>query len=70
MENLQFIIDELGGKSRRQLTEVPAMADLSSFGEFLKDLKNQGMNPHVVGEFSMSQSEGAPHNDQRPYLVK
>jgi hypothetical protein len=70
MENLQHILDTLGGGSERRITEVPRMADLSGFGQFLQNLKNQGMNPHLMGDFPMVQNEQKAAEKQRPYLVK
>src|SRR6056297_1712447 len=43
MEPLQTIIDEIGQQNLRGLAEVPRMADLTGFGQFLQNLKNQGM---------------------------
>lgn len=71
MEALQTIVDEIGGKNLRRLGEAPKMTDLSGFGQFLQNLKNQGMHPHLMGDFPV---EPAPNNDtsrpRKPYLVK
>lgn len=45
MEPLQTIIDEIGKQSVHGLAEVPKMADLTGFGQFLQNLKNQGCIP-------------------------
>lgn len=72
MENLQTILDSIGGPSSgARITEAPRMVDLTGFGQFLQNLKNQGMNPHMTGDFPVeymqppSQTDGA-----RPYLVR
>ncbi len=71
MEPLQTIIDEIGPRNPRRLTEVPRMVDLDGFGQFLQNLKNQGMHPHLMGDFP---SDGTqletlrPH--RKPYLIK
>ncbi len=70
MENLQQILDELGGDAGRRLTEVPLMADLSGFGQFLQNLKNQGMSPHLMGDFPVIDDPQKTSGGQRPYLVK
>lgn len=70
MEKLQMILDELGGSGQRRLTEVPRMADLTGFGQFLQNLKNQGMSPHLMGDFPVIEGEVRNDDPQRPYLVK
>ena len=71
MEALQVLVDEMTGKSVRRLTEVPRMHDLTGFGQFLQNLKNQGMHPYLMGDFPVG---GAPDNTapkpRRPYLVR
>ncbi len=71
MEPLQTIVDEIGVKARRRLAEAPHMRDLDGFGQFLQNLKNQGMHPHLVGDFPMG-NDPRPRRQQRrkPYLVK
>ncbi|MEM9582327.1 MAG: beta-1,6-N-acetylglucosaminyltransferase [Pseudomonadota bacterium] len=70
MEKLQLILDELGGGAQRRLTEVPHMANLSGFGQFLQNLKNQGMSPHLMGDFPVIEGEVRQEGGQRPYLVR
>ena len=71
MEPLQSILDEIGHASSRRLSEVPKMVDLNGFGQFLQNLKNQGMHPHLMGDFPVeygpNQSQRAP---RKPYLVQ
>ena len=71
MEALQTIVDEIGGKVQRRLAEAPRMVDLKGFGQFLQNLKNQGMHPYLMGDFPV---DPAPANVQptkrKPYLVK
>jgi hypothetical protein len=59
------------GKTTRRLTEAPRMVDLTGFGRFLQNLKNQGMHPYLMGDFPV---EGAPDNKspkpRKPYLVR
>ena len=47
------------------------MADLTGFGKFLQNLKNQGMHPHLMGDFPtgdhISQVTTKP---RKPYLVR
>ena len=70
MEKLQLILDELGGSGDRRVTEVPKMADLTGFGQFLQNLKNQGMSPHLMGDFPVIETVDRSSRPQRPYLVK
>lgn len=71
VEHLQPILAEIAPRAPRTITEVPRAADLSGLGQFLQNLKNQGMQPTLVGEFSpdhMWQPESQPRG--RPYLVQ
>ena len=71
MEPLQTIIDETGPRHLRRLTEAPKMVDLEGFGQFLQNLKNQGMQPHLMGDFPAGSDSGPrPGEKPRPYLVK
>ena len=71
MEPLQTIIDEIGHQNLRGLAEVPRMSDLTGFGQFLQNLKNQGMHPYLMGDFPVSQSDvSSPQTKRKPYLVR
>lgn len=71
MEALQTVVDEMSGKALRRMTEAPKMHDLTGFGQFLQNLKNQGMHPYLTGDFPV---EPAPLNQapkpRKPYLVR
>lgn len=71
MEALQAIVDEMTGKSIRRLTEAPHMVDLSGFGQFLQNLKNQGMHPYLMGDFPVENATvTAAPTKRKPYLVR
>jgi hypothetical protein len=71
MEPLQTIIDEIGPRTLRRLNEAPRMVDLTGFGQFLQNLKNQGMQPHLMGDFPSGPSdEPAPAPRRKPYVIK
>jgi len=71
MEPLQVIIDEIGQKSLRRLAEAPRLVDLNGFGQFLQNLKNQGMHPYLMGDFPVDPSPRALSSaPKKPYLVK
>jgi hypothetical protein len=71
MEALQTVVDEMAGKAMPQLTQTPRMVDLTGFGQFLQNLKNQGMHPYLMGNFPV---DDMPRPDaptkRKPYLVK
>ncbi|XDA98165.1 beta-1,6-N-acetylglucosaminyltransferase [Sulfitobacter sp. LCG007] len=71
MEALQDILDEMGGGASRHLTEAPRMVDLDGFDRFLQSLKNQGMHPYLVGDFSRAKPGGErPRRPRKPYIVR
>ena len=71
MEPLQGILDEIGRTKLRRLSEAPKMVDLSGFGQFLQNLKNQGMHPYLMGDFPAERGV-APYSEaqRKPYLVQ
>ncbi len=71
MEHLQEIIDEVAPAGLRRLSEAPKMADLAGFGQFLQNLKNQGMDPYLVGDYSVDRDpDMLPPRQTKPYLVR
>jgi hypothetical protein len=71
MEPLQDILDEIGRPRLRRLSEAPRMVDLNGFGQFLQNLKNQGMHPYLVGDFPVARGGSADAQPSpKPYLVK
>jgi Family of unknown function (DUF5927)/Core-2/I-Branching enzyme len=71
MEPLQVIVDEISPRSLRRLTEAPRLADLTGFGQFLQNLRNQGMQPVLMGDFPVGDDpKPSASRRGRPYLVK
>lgn len=71
MEPLQLIVDEISPRSLRRLTEAPRLADLTGFGQFLQNLRNQGMQPVLMGDFPVGDDPRPTAGRRgRPYLVK
>ena len=71
MEPLQGILDEIGQTQSRRLAEVPQMVDLTGFGQFLQNLKNQGMHPYLMGDFPVVLGpKPAQDRPRKPYLVR
>jgi hypothetical protein len=68
---LQILLDEISPRSARRLVEAPRMVDLTGFGRFLQRLRNQGMQPVLMGDFPV---ETAPTIQEargtRPHVVK
>ncbi|MEL6517883.1 MAG: beta-1,6-N-acetylglucosaminyltransferase [Pseudomonadota bacterium] len=71
VEPLQVILDEIGHRDGRRLTEVPRLVRLRGFARFLQNLKNEGMHPHLIGEFPIAEY-GDPHQrpERRPYAAE
>jgi hypothetical protein len=71
MEPLQALVDEIGLRQKPRLTEAPKLVDLSGFGQFLQNLRNQGMHPHLMGDFPMTNNPSRdPEPRPRPYVVR
>lgn len=70
MEGLQLIMDEIGTRNTGPVTEVPRLVKLDGFGQFLQNLRNQGMNAHLVGDFNSDLEEQGGASQARPVIVK
>ena len=71
IEALQTVLDEMGIKKPHNITEAPKMADLTGFGQFLQNLKNQGMHPYLTGNFPNETTPAAERpTSRKPYLVR
>lgn len=71
MESLQSVLDEIGTRGQRHVAEAPRMVDLTGFGQFLQNLKNQGMHPYLMGDFPAGPSpETRTPPKRKPYLVR
>jgi len=71
MEPLQTILDEIGRQGPQTLAEAPRMADLTGFGQFLQNLRNQGMHPYLMGDFPVDEApRNVPRDGRKPYLVR
>ena len=51
VEPLHQIVDEMNPRAPQRMTELPRMVDLTGFAGFLQDLRNQGMQPVLMGDF-------------------
>lgn len=71
MAPLQAIVDEINPRASRQLTEAPRMVDLVGFGQFLQNLRNQGLQPLLMGDFPViSDAPAAIPPRAKPYVVR
>ncbi len=70
MDVLQAIIDDIAGHKGKAISEAPRMAKIEGLGEFLQDLKNQGMHPFLAGDIvpASKQEPRAPER-RKPYVV-
>tara|TARA_R110002073_G_scaffold19891_1_gene72041 strand:- start:1767 stop:3464 length:1698 start_codon:yes stop_codon:yes gene_type:complete len=50
-EPLHTLFDEIAPHSQARLIRIPDLVDLSGFGSFLQELRNQGMQPVLMGDF-------------------
>lgn len=56
-EPLQALLDEIGPRQKPRLTEMPKLVDLTGFGQFLQELRNQGMQPHLMGDYPATETQ-------------
>lgn len=70
MGNLQAIVDEIAPPNRRRLTEAPRLVALDGLEGFVQHLRNQGMQPTLVGNLvPMPAHDPETRAPARPYLV-
>lgn len=50
-EPLQTLFDEIAPHAQARLLRLPERVDLTGFGSFLQELRNQGMQPVLMGDF-------------------
>lgn len=75
VENPREILQDvaaLGGTGPLRVANFPRMADLSGFGRFLQQLKNEGMHPYLMGDFPAGPDDApaAEPARRKPYLVR
>lgn len=71
MEPLQALVEEIGGTRARHAGGAPVMTSLEGFGQFLQNLKNQGMHPYLMGDFPVEQGSASQSQPPRKhYLVR
>lgn len=68
MDYLQLTAENIGTEVKL-IKDVPKLAELCGFDRFLQNLRNQGMNPYMVGDFHPDLEEFGGPRGHRPYLV-
>ena len=51
VEPLHQIVDALNPRAPHRMSDLPQMIDLTGFASFIQDLRNQGMQPVLMGDF-------------------
>ncbi len=70
-EFLNLVFEDIGMRGALPVRSMPKMVDLRGFSEFLQELRNQGMHPHLMGNFPFGQPDpGVPQERPFPTLVK
>ena len=71
MEPLQTILGEIAPRTPPHLIEAPSLRDLSGFGDFLQALRNEGMQPHLVGDVTPDAGgQAPPRRPARPRIAR
>lgn len=70
-ENLRAALDQIEPGLGQGLTHAPRMADLSGFADFIQNLKNEGINPYLLGNYHEGDERPAgPNKKRKPYVVR
>ena len=71
MEPLLTVLNEIAPRAPNRPAEVPRMHGLEGFGRFLQNLRNQGMQPTLMGDFPVeAATEPPPRPQAAPRLVR
>ncbi len=71
MVPLQIAADEMFEHGMPPLKEVPKMVDLRGLGAFLQELRNEGVNPFLTGEFPVDTADDPPASaPTKRYMVR
>ncbi|MGY6535695.1 MAG: DUF5927 domain-containing protein [Pararhodobacter sp.] len=57
---MHSIFDEIAPHQQARLIQMPELVDMQGFGAFLQDLRNQGMQPVLMGDFPLGVTDPAP----------
>ena len=59
-EPLHTLFDEIAPHQQARLIRIPDLIDLKGFGSFLQELRNQGMQPVLMGDFPLNPTSPDP----------
>jgi hypothetical protein len=63
LDTIQDIVDSMSGAESHLVTDCPEMKEMSGLADFLQDLRNAGMNPHLAGD-AIEPSKPPTEDDQ------
>ena len=70
-EPLEQLVDDLNPRTPHRTAALPRLIDLVGFGSFLQDLRNQGMQPVLMGDFPSDHELAQPSQPfARPQMMK
>ena len=70
-DGIQQILRDVGETQHGNMLEMPVMRNLDRFPEFLQELKNTGMHPHIMGDFPATlRGVKIPKQQPKPYVIK
>jgi hypothetical protein len=70
-EPLQQLVDDLNPRGGHRAADLPRLVNLIGFGRFLQDLRNQGMQPVLMGDFPSDDQLAQPEQTfARPQIVR
>lgn len=68
---VQLVVDDIGARQVSRALGLPQMRSLDGIGQFLQALKNQGMQPYLMGDFAAGHGlYPASDNEFKPRLVR
>ncbi|WP_380056091.1 beta-1,6-N-acetylglucosaminyltransferase [Falsihalocynthiibacter sp. SS001] len=71
VEHLSKAVEEIGVRADHQLPDIPELVDLTGVTQFIQRLKNEGMHPYLMGDFSNTmEKKSAAKAPRKPYLMK
>jgi hypothetical protein len=71
VEPLHQVVDTLNPRAPHRMTELPRLTDLTGFADFVQELRNQGMQPVLLGDFhARLTTDPVGSGSDRPRVIK
>jgi hypothetical protein len=71
VEPLHQVVDALNPRAPHRMTELPRLTDLTGFADFVQELRNQGMQPVLLGDFhARLTTDPVGSGSDRPRVIK